>query len=347
MQRRTSRSWCCVTRLPSCVQTTSPEDVLARSRRPQRAESATPDPAAPAAAGLTKNPAALARAPRRPPLDLRPTTTCGVPECCTFRRPAMIDDRQYPGMISAVSLRLLYLIFQHIFGLVLLLGRTSSAKDIELLVLRHEVAVLRPTNPRPRLNWADRAVFTALARRPLRALRPNAWSPRTPSCAGVANSCASDGPTRTGPNAHRSTTSSPRWSCGWQRRTRTGDIAGCKASCSDSVTASAPRRSAGSSSVTASHRHRSGTPTPRGGSSCAPRLPACFHHACVGPGVCRIVCGREGGRGPRRPGRTTGSHAAALPGRRRTGAPAARSSTSGRGRRPPRVGWRRRGQAAA
>ena len=40
-------------------------------------------------------------------------------------------------MISAVSLRLLYLIFQHLIGLLLLLGRTSSTKDIELLVLRH------------------------------------------------------------------------------------------------------------------------------------------------------------------------------------------------------------------
>jgi hypothetical protein len=65
----------------------------------------------------------------------------------------------------------LYLIFQHLLGLVLLLGRTSSTKDIELLVLRHEVAVLRRTNPRPRLEWADRAVFAALVRRLPRALR--------------------------------------------------------------------------------------------------------------------------------------------------------------------------------
>jgi hypothetical protein len=74
-------------------------------------------------------------------------------------------------MISAVSLRLLYLIFQHLLGLLLLLGRTPSTKDIELLVLRHELAVLRRTNPRPRLNWADRAVFAALVRRLPRALR--------------------------------------------------------------------------------------------------------------------------------------------------------------------------------
>jgi len=74
-------------------------------------------------------------------------------------------------MISAVSLRLLYLIFQQVLGLLVLLGRTSAIKDVELLVLRHEVAVLRRTTPRPRLDWADRAVFAALVRRLPRALR--------------------------------------------------------------------------------------------------------------------------------------------------------------------------------
>src|SRR4051794_31231170 len=61
--------------------------------------------------------------------------------------------------------RLLYLIFQQVLGLVLLMGRTSSTKDVELLILRHEVAVLRRTNPRLRLDWADRAVLAALVRR--------------------------------------------------------------------------------------------------------------------------------------------------------------------------------------
>jgi hypothetical protein len=55
-------------------------------------------------------------------------------------------------MIAAVSLRLLYLIFERVLGFEVLLGRTAPSKDIELLVLRHEVAVLRRTNPTPRLG---------------------------------------------------------------------------------------------------------------------------------------------------------------------------------------------------
>jgi putative transposase len=63
-----------------------------------------------------------------------------------------------------VSLRLLYLIFIRICSWLVLLGRSPASKNAELLVLRHELAVLRRTKPRPQLDWADRAVLAALIR---------------------------------------------------------------------------------------------------------------------------------------------------------------------------------------
>ncbi|MCU1663776.1 MAG: hypothetical protein JWR58_3841, partial [Pseudonocardia sp.] len=70
-----------------------------------------------------------------------------------------------------MSLRPLYLTFDRLLGRLLLLARTPAAKDAELPVLRHEVAVLRRTNPKPHLDRADRAMVPALTRRLPNVLR--------------------------------------------------------------------------------------------------------------------------------------------------------------------------------
>jgi len=63
-----------------------------------------------------------------------------------------------------VLLKIVCLLMRWLFSLAVLVSRGDEAKNAELLVLRHEVAILRRANPQPRLDWADRAVLAALIR---------------------------------------------------------------------------------------------------------------------------------------------------------------------------------------
>ncbi|MGH3672312.1 MAG: integrase [Pseudonocardiaceae bacterium] len=74
----------------------------------------------------------------------------------------MIGVFGHQGMIVRRVVASPYLIFVQLVNLLVLLAHSSASKDVELLVLRHEVAVLRRAHPNPHLDWADRAVFATL-----------------------------------------------------------------------------------------------------------------------------------------------------------------------------------------
>ena len=62
-----------------------------------------------------------------------------------------------------------YLALRHVLELIMLCCRSTEAKEVEILVLRHELAILPRQHPRPRLQSKDRALLAALSRQLPRA----------------------------------------------------------------------------------------------------------------------------------------------------------------------------------
>ena len=168
---------------------------------------------------------------------------------------------------------MLYLIFVRLTGWMALLARSAASKDAELLVLRHEVAVLRRQNPGPGLDGADRMVLAALAwllpgqLRMSRLVTPDTllrwhwrlvrwrWTyppegGRPPVDAKLAALIGQMAP------------ENPGW--GYKRYAELRITAGSKASYSSSVAGSAHPLSAGSSGHRRSRRRRNGTRMRRG-----------------------------------------------------------------------------------
>ena len=87
-----------------------------------------------------------------------------VPE--TPHRPAdlMIRDWKVRRHDRPVALKLIYQMFAKRLSWTVLRTRSNAAKEIEILVLRHQLAVLQRRPRRPRINWTDRAVIAALGR---------------------------------------------------------------------------------------------------------------------------------------------------------------------------------------
>ena len=118
-----------------------------------------------------------------------------------------------------MALCLIYVMLTKLLAWIVLRARADTSKEIEILVLRHQLAVLRRRTPRPRMRWTDRAVIAALTRLLPFVADSGSSSPRPRSCVGTANSSPAAGPPSppdpADPADPAFQLASAPWSCAW------------------------------------------------------------------------------------------------------------------------------------
>jgi hypothetical protein len=114
----------------------------------------------------------------------------------------------------------LYVVVRRLLEFVVLLGRGDRAKELEILVLRHELSILRRQVSRPWFERQDRLLLAALSRGCFRAARgPRSLCGRRHCWPGIAGLSHAAGHTRTAARAgRRSAMTCAGWSCGSRAR---------------------------------------------------------------------------------------------------------------------------------
>jgi hypothetical protein len=157
-----------------------------------------------------------------------------------------------------MALSFFYLAFVRVLQLLRLFRYESSELAAEVVMLRHEVAVLRRQVARPALRSSDRALLAGLTGSSIVDTLDNCSSSPKHCSAGIETSCGADGPIPTARVGRAFPRARSGSSFGWRGRTQLGGIEGSTASWARWACVSHLRVSGGSFAAMGSTRHLGG-----------------------------------------------------------------------------------------